>query len=92
MNTPTGGKKEGVLDIGSRLELFVDYYLIDSLNGAQLKLHHPTRQNVALCFDAPWEGSVSFYVTMLECDGEYRAYYRGQEDEKSGDVVTVAHP
>ena len=30
-----------VLDIGSRLELFVDRYLIDRLEGARLMLHEP---------------------------------------------------
>ena len=77
-------------DIGSRLEILVDDWLIDRLDGVQLRLHSPVRREVALPFDAPWEGAVSFYVAMLECDGEYRAYFRGQEDEKSGDVVAVA--
>jgi hypothetical protein len=80
MNTPTGTQKESVLDIGSRLELFVDRYLIDTMTGAQLKLHHPTRQNVALCFDAPWEGTSSTYVTVMEVEGQYRMYYRGSEN------------
>jgi hypothetical protein len=68
----------------------VDDWLIDALDGAELRLHHPVAQEVALPFDAPWEGPVSFYVTMLEYQGEYRAYYRGQKDERSGDVVAVA--
>ena len=32
-----------VRDIDSRLELFVDDYLIDSLDGLELKLHTPRR-------------------------------------------------
>lgn len=31
----------GTVDIGSRLELFVDDYLIESMDGASLKLHEP---------------------------------------------------
>ena len=31
------------IDIGSRLELFVDDYLIDTLDGARRVLHNPTR-------------------------------------------------
>ena len=47
---------ETSIDIGSRLELFVDYFLIDSLDGANLKLHHPIPAGVAIKFDNPWEG------------------------------------
>ena len=32
---------EAALDIGSRLELFVDRYLIESLEGLSLELHSP---------------------------------------------------
>lgn len=31
------------IDIGSRLELFVDDYLIDTIDGARRVLHNPTR-------------------------------------------------
>lgn len=37
--------------MGSRLELFVDDFLIDRMAGASLTLHSPTPQNVALTFD-----------------------------------------
>ena len=32
------------MDIGSRLELFVDHYLIDRLEGARLMLGRPSRR------------------------------------------------
>ena len=38
MNTSENTRESPVLDIGSRLELFVDDYLIDSLKDARLKL------------------------------------------------------
>ena len=79
-----------MLRIGSRRELFVDDWLIERFAGTELRLHSPTPQEVVLPFDAAWEGAVSFYVTILEVEGEYRAYYRGQKDEKSGDVTAVA--
>ena len=44
------------IDIGSRLELFVDDYLIDKSDGVLRKLHSPQRRNVAIRFDKPWEG------------------------------------
>ena len=49
-----------IRDIGSRLELFVDDWLVDSMSGTSLKLHDPVPQEIALDFDRPWEGSTSW--------------------------------
>ena len=65
------------IDIGSRLELFVDDHLIERMTGAELRLHRPEPQNVALRFDAPWEGNTCGYVTVLQDGDVYRMYYRG---------------
>jgi len=74
-----GSPGAAVMDIGSRLELFVDHYLIDRLQGAELKLHSPTSREVALQFDKPWEGTSSTYVSMCKDAGRYLVYYRGSE-------------
>ncbi len=66
-----------VIDIGDRLELFVDYYLIDSLQGTRLLLHEPRPAGTALAFDRPWEGAHTGYVTVLFDGSLYRMYYRG---------------
>jgi len=66
-----------VRDIGSRLELFVDDFLIERLNGTQLKLHEPHPAGVALRFDQPWEGSFTGYLTVLKDGDRFRMYYRG---------------
>ncbi len=63
--------------IGSRLELFADDLLIGRLEGCSLKLHEPRPANVALRFDAPWEGPFSGYVTVLHEGERFRCYYRG---------------
>ena len=39
------------IDISSRLELFVDDYLIDRLDGVELRMHQPYPQGVALRLD-----------------------------------------
>ncbi|MCX8213960.1 MAG: hypothetical protein OTJ97_05545 [SAR202 cluster bacterium] len=52
------------IDIGSRLELFVDDYLIDRLHEVAQVLHRPTPQNVALSLDEPWEGNSSAAFTV----------------------------
>ena len=53
-------KTEEPLDIGSRLELFVDDYLIDTMAGARLTLHQPVAREIALNHNAVlWEGNSS---------------------------------
>lgn len=66
-----------VIDIGSRRELFVDDHLIAKLQGATLRLHHPTPREIAVVHDAPWEGAGCGYHSVIH-DGElYRMYHRG---------------
>ncbi len=65
------------LDIGPRLELFVDEYLIESMDGVRLKLHRPRSAGKVLSFDKPWEGVTSAYATVFRDEDHYRMYYRG---------------
>ena len=73
---------EGVapIPIGSRLELFVDRFLIEKMDGTRLQLHEPVPAGTAIPFDRPWEGSFSAFVTVLKDGGTYRMYYRGTPD------------
>ncbi len=66
------------LDLGSRRELFVDHYLIDRLEGAELRPQIPIERGVAFAFDRPHEGAFSLYTSIvtLPDDGGFRAYYR----------------
>ncbi|MCL2117751.1 MAG: hypothetical protein FWH27_04895 [Planctomycetaceae bacterium] len=75
------------LDLGSKRELFVDNYLIDTLDNLSLKLHEPVFRDVSFKFDLPWEGLYCGYVTMIHDNGKYRAYYRGGPT-KGGDGDT----
>ena len=75
--------EDEAIAIGSRLELFVDDFLIEALTGSvSLKLHEPRPQQTVLRFDKPWEGRWSGYVTVLRDDDRYRMYYRAGLDEK----------
>src|SRR5271157_595209 len=65
------------IDLGSRRELFVDRFLIDQLKGAELRMHEPIREGVAVAFDNPWEGRFSGYPTVIKDRNVYRLYYRG---------------
>jgi len=68
-----------VRNIGGKLELFVDHWLIEKMNGAELKLHNPVPQEVSIIFDKPWEGSTSAYFTVFQDGNIFRMYYRGSD-------------
>ena len=78
-----------VRTIGSRLEPFLDDWLLDRLDGATLRMHSPQPAEI-FPFDRPWEGDVSFYVTVLEHEGAYRMYYRGWKAEGAPATQAVA--
>lgn len=69
------------LRLENRREIFVDRYLIDSMEGAALKLHEPRYEGPVMTFKEPWEGVTSHYVTVLYDDGLYRMYYAGGGNE-----------
>ena len=73
------------LDIRSRLELFVDDYLVGELKGAvERKLQLPEPREVVLVTDKPWEGNTCAYYTIFQDGDLYRMYYRGSHaDEKT---------
>lgn len=81
----------GPLEIGSRLELFVDDYVIGEMTGdAEQVLHKPAAKEVALVTDKPWEGNTCAYYTIFRDGDLYRMYYRGSHAEAVGGKMT--HP
>ncbi|QDS91568.1 hypothetical protein FF011L_02980 [Roseimaritima multifibrata] len=72
------------VDVGNRLELFVDSHLIDSIDGdARQQLMKPEPKEVVFVTDQPWEGNTSGYYTLFQDGDLYRMIYRGwQHDEK----------
>jgi len=66
-----------VLNIDSRLELFIDDYLIDEMENTRLVLHHPVDEGPVLQFDRPWEGPFCGYCTIIKDEKTFRLYYRG---------------
>lgn len=67
------------IDIGSRRELFVDAHLIERLDNAERRIHHPVPQNIAIEHNAPWEGAGSGYHSVIRDGDLYRLYYRGSK-------------
>ncbi len=66
------------INIGSRLELFVDRFLIDDLRGTSLRLHQPRKLPMA---NQPFAGG---YATVIKDGDLYRAYYRDQLPHHDG--------
>lgn len=66
-----------IINIESRLELFTDYYLIDTLIDASLKLYEPIDKGSVLKFNKSWEGPFSAYCTVIDNNGKLQLYYRG---------------
>lgn len=83
------------VDIGSRRELFADRWLIDRLQGADLRLETPIEREPALRLDRPWEGAFSGYFTVLRDGADFHLYYRGSpnagSDGNLGEVTCYAH-
>jgi hypothetical protein len=83
-----------VLDIGDRLEPFVDNYLVESLKQVTHQLHHPVPREISLTFNKPWEGRFCGYVTVIKDGDTYRLYYRGRpvagKDGTNDEVTCVA--
>lgn len=72
------------IDIGSRRELFVDDYLIDTMQTARRVLHQPTPREISLVRNKPWEGNASSKVTVFQDGDLYRMYYRGRQWLRTG--------
>ena len=64
-------------EIGSRVEMFVDDWLIDRLRGARLRLHAPEKREVVLEMNTIAEDHNAAYFNLFEDDGRIRLYYRG---------------
>lgn len=63
-----------VIELGSRRELFVDRYLIDTLDGAVLRLHEPV-----LAEPVQPPRPQGHYATVLKADDKFQFYYRGDK-------------
>ena len=81
------------IPIGSRLELMLDDYLIDTMTNVTLKLHRPVPREVVIVHDAPWEGSGSGYHSVFRDGDLYRMYYKAWHlDVSKGRLNSTAHP
>ena len=83
--------EDSVLELKNRRELFVDDFLIESLDGLELRLHEPLLEGRAFAFDKPWEGRFSAYPTIIKDGDLYRMYYRGLPNVEEGTVAVTCY-
>jgi hypothetical protein len=84
------GPAESTIDIGNRLELFVDDHLIATRQGdVDRYLCRPLPREVVLVTDAPWEGNTSGYFTLFRDGDLYRMIYRGWQHDAAKKAI---HP
>jgi len=86
-NVPVNSK---VIQLGEKREIFVDYFLIDKLEGAHITMHKPCDMGAVMYFDKPWEGQFCTYFTILKDEDLYRVYYRGLPDISATEVTCYA--
>jgi len=67
------------IDIGTRLELFVDHHLIDVLDGVSLVMHHPHPM------PRPAHPLTGAYITVIYDGDRYRGYYRAYKSDFTGE-------
>lgn len=87
--------EEKVVNIGDRLELFIDKYLVADMKGdIELRLHHPVRREIAINHDEPWEGSGCGYHTVFKDGDMYRLYYKSWHiapDGNTSNPIVIAY-
>ncbi len=85
------GQAKKAVDIGSRLEMMVDEFLIDSKQNVSLQLQQPRAQEIVWQNEHPWEGPSCCYFRILTDETGIRLYYRGGKDPVEGSTTCYAH-
>ena len=76
------------IDVGNRLELFVDDHSISEIKGdVRQQLLIPEPKDVVFVADNPWEGNTSGYYTYFQDGDIYRMIYRGWQHDQQKKAV-----
>jgi hypothetical protein len=68
--------QSAILDLGIQLQLFLDDWLIERMDGLALKLHCPEPREIAIRADRPYETPTLYDPVILKDDHCYRLWYR----------------
>jgi len=77
------------IELGDRLELFVDDLLIDQMRGVRFELQRPERREAAFVGDAPWEDEVVGFNSVVDEGDVKRLYYRASFPDRSNESRAV---
>ncbi len=79
---------EEPIEVGSRLEFFVDDHLVGGIEGeVRREMKRPRPEEVVFVTDQPWEGNTCAYYSIFQDGDLYRMIYRGSNhdaEKKSG--------
>ncbi len=81
-----------VIDLGDRLELFVDSFLIERMEGAKLKLHSPREAEVVWRYQHPLESPKAAYFTVFQDGDDFRMFYRASPRDMPDMICTMVSP
>ncbi|MDO5552911.1 MAG: hypothetical protein Q4G68_04040 [Planctomycetia bacterium] len=84
-----------VLNLGDQRELFIDDYLIGTMENVCLQIHEPNRENLVAVLDKPWEGNACNYTTVLYDEDAklYRLYVSAwKEGEPTLRITMLTSP
>lgn len=80
------------INLGTRLELFADTFLIEEEKGALSRhVHQPEPKEVVLIADEKWEGNTSGYFGVFQDGPLYRMIYRGWQHDPTN-IAKAIHP
>ncbi len=73
---PVEASVKDAVDIGTRVEMLIDNWLVEKTDGLSLRLAQPERREIVWQAEEPWEDTWCAYFTVLRDGGKVRLYYR----------------
>lgn len=67
------------IELKNHREVFWDQFLWAKHEGVEIKMHRPEYRGIAFSCNAPWEGNVCGYFTVLKDGDLFRMYYRAAD-------------
>ena len=84
--------QEAPIILQNQRELFIDDYLLEVLENAEVRLGAPVSGGIALEFKEPWEGQFCAYVSIVHDGRFFHIYYRGLTGyENKGDQQVTCY-
>ncbi len=92
VSLPQVASTTGPINVGSQRELFIDDFLIESLQNVRLELQHPQPQEIVMVCDQPWEGNTCIYFRIISDNGKFRMWYLTSDWKLEPDKAVLQHP